>query len=257
LYFQDGSAVELVGLSYSSIKWLSEMFAQGHYKHRTVTRINADCCTTEEWTLKEWANKIKASFEQHFFVSDNSPVERRSDLINKTNIYKDTFNSEQPWTDYQLRCNFPITMAVAPDLFKPDNAWAALQVVRSKLLGPLGMVTLDPDDWTYRGYYDNANQSSDRNVAHGYNYHQGPEWVWPVGYFLRAYLYFGKILGKQREAQGFCMSVMSAHYTHVQQSHVRGVPELTNKNGENCPHSNPIQAWSMACILEVLNEIEQ
>ena len=99
--------------------------------------------------------------------------------------------------------------------------------------------------------------TGDRTVAHGYNYHQGPEWVWPVGYFLRAYLHFGQAVGKRSEAVGFCMSVLSGHYTHVQNSHWRGIPELTNKKGEKCPHSNPIQAWSMACLLEVLRDIQQ
>ena len=255
LFFQDGSAVELVGLSYSSIRWLAEMNAKGFYKFASVTRVNEDC-STQEWTLKEWSHKIEANFEQHFFVVKNNPKDKRPDLMNKEYIYKDTLNSSQPWTDYQLRCNFPITMAVAPELFDPKHAWVALQIARKSLLGPLGMATLDPDDWMYRPYYDNSNQSGDRTIAHGYNYHQGPEWVWPVGYFLRAYLYFGKVLGAQKESQGFCMSVLSQHYTHVQQSHWRGIPELTNKNGEVCHDSNPIQAWSMACLLEVLKDIE-
>ena len=75
--------------------------------------------------------------------------------------------------------------------------------------------------------------------------------------FFRAYLAVSKRVNKEEEARGFIMAVLSGHFVEVQRSHWRGIPELTNAKGAFCPGSNPIQAWSMSCLLEVLYDLEK
>lgn len=171
---RDGSAVELIGLSKCVITWLATLNQRGDYPYDGVKRQGTNGQVTK-WTFNEWAEKIQNNFTKHFWI-DTEPKEGeiRPDLINKRGIYKDCYGASQEWTDYQLRSNFPIAMVAAPELFDPKSAWIALENAGKYLLGPLGMKTLDPDDWAYRGDYDNSDDSENFNTSHGFNYHQGP-----------------------------------------------------------------------------------
>ena len=88
-------------------------------------------------------------------------------------------------------------MAVAPELFVKEQARRCLQIVEEVLMteGAMGIKTLDPSDKNYRGDYDNDDETN------GHNYHQGPEWVWPVGYFLQAKIIFGGYKNKEEASQ--------------------------------------------------------
>lgn len=207
----------------------------------------------------EWNRKIQENFEKLFYVSeDPSDVnEKHPNLVHKRGIYKDSYGASSPWCDYQLRPNFTIAMVVAPELFTTQNAWKALEIAEKKLLGPLGMKTLDPDDMVYCGTYDNALDNDNYNLAKGFNYHQGPEWLWPVGYFLRAKLYFSRLMGPETTAKTIFLvkNVLSRHYVHLERSPWKGLPELTNENGQYCPFSCETQAWSIAAVLETLYDL--
>uniref|UniRef100_A0A3P8XNX5 Glycogen debranching enzyme n=1 Tax=Esox lucius TaxID=8010 RepID=A0A3P8XNX5_ESOLU len=254
---RDGSAVEIVGLSKSALRWLVDLNKKGLFPH-TSMKIQRD---GKEVTVsyEDWNNKIQAKFEKNFYVShdEKDPNEKHPDLVHKRGIYKDSHGASSPWCDYQLRPNFCIAMVVAPELFTVKRAWEALEVTEKKLLGPLGMKTLDPDDMVYCGVYDNALDNDDYNKARGFNYHQGPEWLWPIGYFLRAKLYFAKKLGKETYEQTVYLvkSILSQHYVHLERSSWKGLPELTNENGQYCPFSCESQAWSISTVLEVLHDM--
>ncbi|KAG8178835.1 hypothetical protein JTE90_016506 [Oedothorax gibbosus] len=258
---RNGSAVEIVGLCKSTVKWLHSMFMAGHYPYAMVERIDTDKETglkkTIFLTFKSWSDLIEKNFEKHFYVSETkSPGD--SKMINQRGIYKDTVNASQEWADYQFRPNFAIAMCVAPELFKKEHAWTALKNAENFLLGPLGMRTLDPSDWAYEGNYDNSDDSSNTKTARGWNYHQGPEWVWPIGYFLRAKLTFSSMIGNEEfiKTLAFIKRIMSRHFLEIQKSKWRGLPELTNKDGVYCRDSCVVQAWSHATLLEVLFDMD-
>ncbi|XP_033960867.1 glycogen debranching enzyme isoform X2 [Pseudochaenichthys georgianus] len=254
---RDGAAVEIVGLSKSAVRWVVELHVKGVFPYDGA-KVHRD--GKEEFlSYSQWNQQLQQTFEAGFWVSGDpgDPNEKHADLVHKKGIYKDSYGASSAWCDYQLRPNFTIAMVVAPELFTVEKAWLALEMAEKKLLGPLGMKTLDPDDMVYCGVYDNSLDNDNYNLAKGFNYHQGPEWLWPVGYFLRAKLYFAKKQGEESYAKTVTMvkNVLSRHYTHLERSPWKGLPELTNESGQFCPFSCESQAWSLSTVLEVLFDL--
>ncbi|EGD79955.1 hypothetical protein PTSG_10237 [Salpingoeca rosetta] len=167
---------------------------------------------------------------------------------------KDVVGSTHRYTDYQLRPNVAIAMTVAPDLFTPARANHHLDICDQFLVGGMGMRTLDPHDWNYRPNYVNSYDGPDKAIAKGWNYHQGPEWLWPVGFHFRARLKFAKERGKAiHQANRY----LARHEAHIQRTPWMGLPELFNENGSECPDSCPTQAWSIGCLIELLHDIHE
>ena len=118
----------------------------------------------------------------------------------------------------------------------------------------MGMKTLSPNDPAYRGDYNNDNDSNDRNVAKGWNYHNGPEWVWPLGYFLLAKLRYN-LFSTKEQLKSYVMDILKPHAQHLRVDPWMGLPELTNSHGKECYQSCRTQAWSAATIIEALYEL--
>lgn len=79
---RDGSAVELVGLQASVLKFLESC---SDYPYKSVERESSNGTKTK-WTFKEWSEKIERNFEKYFYVSEHDT----SPLVHKKKIYKDT-----------------------------------------------------------------------------------------------------------------------------------------------------------------------
>ncbi|KAF1815982.1 hypothetical protein P152DRAFT_479814 [Eremomyces bilateralis CBS 781.70] len=271
---RDGAAVEITGLLFSTLAWLTQLPAA---KKLATNGVEKPDGSTVTWS--EWAKLIKDNFERCYYVPSNESEDQGHDvepeLINRRGIYKDLYRSGKPYEDYQLRPNFPIAMVVAPDLFSVSHAISALHAGDQYLRGPLGMATLDPGDLNYRPYYVNSEDSDDFATSKGRNYHQGPEWVWPLGFFLRALLIFGLAEVDQVAAkENWSDERRREKHTEVfQQVHQRlkgcraairddgnwwkGLTELTQKGGELCPDSSPTQAWSAGCLLDLFQEARE
>ncbi|KAJ2765800.1 bifunctional 4-alpha-glucanotransferase/amylo-alpha-1,6-glucosidase, partial [Coemansia nantahalensis] len=263
---RDGAAIEIVGLQKSALRWLAALARDG-----LLARDGVALADGTRVRYADWDAQLQHNFERHFWVpldpGDDAAYHVDSTLVSRRGIYRDTVGSSTAWADYQFRPNIAVAMSVAPELFDPDHALACLHAMGAVLAAPLGMRTLDPGDRRYRPHYDNSNDSSDPLVAQGINYHQGPEWLWPAGYFLHAQLLFLRSAVDARPASDDMRTHArraALHRTHAQMvalkrhiaaSPFAGLPELTNLDAARCPDSCESQAWSSGCLLMALDLI--
>ena len=241
---RDGAAVEIIGLLKSALRWVCQLDKKV-FKFEGVKTASG-----QYLEYKEWNKRLQENFERFFWID---PDERGS--ASTASIYKDTVGASRKWQDSQLRPNFCIAMAVAPELFSSERANAALRIVSKRLIGPLGICTLDPSDKEYHGDYHNDNDSTDIAIAHGWNYHQGPEWVWPLGFFLEAWHIFAH--NAESATPRHAMRWLVGHRSMLRKAPWRSLPELTNSKGQHCHHSCPAQAWSLGTLLAAMRAMNE
>ena len=238
---RDGASVEITGLVYSTLLWVSHLHERGQYKYEGVSISSSGGSIT----FKDWAAKIKANFERCYWIPldprDDALYDVNSKIVNRRGIYKDLYRSGKEYEDYQLRPNFPIAMTIAPDLFNPQRALHAIAVADSALRGPYGMATLDPSDFNYHPNYINSDDSTDFATAKGRNYHSGPEWLWPLGFLCRAMMHFDLKRRKSHEERLETYQQVTKRLEGcmkmVHDSTWAGLTELTNYNGSFCGDS--------------------
>ncbi|CAF1470089.1 unnamed protein product [Rotaria sp. Silwood1] len=136
----------LVALARVTISWIIHMNKQGYYPYDSVETSSGSSGKTK-LLFTHWLNLIDENFEKEFWIDESNS----SEFVNRKQIYKDTVNS------------------------------TPLKQVETILLGKYEIKTPDSSDYNYVGDYYNDDDSHDYKRAHGFNYHNEPEWLWLTG----------------------------------------------------------------------------
>lgn len=115
--------------------------------------------------------------------------------------------------------------------------------VEERLLTPLGLRTLAPDDPAYVGRY--VGGPKERDLA----YHQGTVWPWLLGPFVEAWVRVrGSTPEAKREARERFLGPLFAHLDAAGLGHIS---EIADGDPPHPPRGCPFQAWSVGEALRL------
>jgi glycogen debranching enzyme len=132
--------------------------------------------------------------------------------------------------DASIRPNQLLALSVTGG---PGAPAGTLAVCRTRLLTPLGLRSLAPDDPAYRGVHRGT--AEQRDAA----YHEGTVWPWTIGSFVGAALALGE------PVEG----VLDGLEAHVGEAGLGSVSETADGDAPHGTTGCPFQGWSVAELL--------
>lgn len=150
----------------------------------------------------------------------------------------DCITDGQP--DPAIRPNQIFAVSLPHSPLPPERQASVVRVVQEKLLTPMGLRSLSPEDPRYRRRYGGSWESRDRA------YHQGTVWAWLIGPFIEAYL-------RVHDAGSFAIAQarqwMSAFDEHLEVAGLGTVSEIFDGDPPHAPRGCIAQAWSVGEVL--------
>ncbi|HJW15281.1 MAG TPA: amylo-alpha-1,6-glucosidase, partial [Thermoanaerobaculia bacterium] len=146
-------------------------------------------------------------------------------------------------SDASLRPNQIFAVSLSDDLLPPHRARAVYWAVRSRLLTPFGLRTLDPRDPRYRG------RSSDSVEDRALALHQGAAWPWLLGAFADAHF---RVLGQSEETRRSMQLWLERLKAHVAEAGVGSISEAFDGDEPQTPRGCFAEARSVAEIARIL-----
>ncbi|MBV9080200.1 MAG: glycogen debranching enzyme family protein [Elusimicrobia bacterium] len=178
-------------------------------------------------------DRALASFQKRFWNPDDESLFDVVDVNHDVGINDRSFRPNQilavgglPWTFVDL-----------------DRARKIVASVEKRLLTPLGLRTLAPDQPGYRGRYEGSPWERDAG------YHQGAAWPWLMGPFVEAWVRAagGDAKAKRAARERFLVPLL----THLKDAGVGHISELADGDAPHWPRGCPFQAWSLGELIRL------
>ena len=208
-----GKAVEINALWYNALKLLS------HWLEQT-----GDTGAAEHY--KDHANRARVSFNDRFWFAERGYL---YDVID--------CNGQQGTHDVSFRPNQLFAISLENPVLEEARWRSVVDLVEEKLLTPVGLRSLSPDDPEYKPVYGGDLRARDGA------YHQGTVWAWLIGPFIDAWL---KVHADDKAAARKFLATFPVHLSD------NGIGTIAEVFDARAPHMSGgciAQAWSVAEVL--------
>ncbi len=202
-----GKAVEINALWYNALRWL-ERWEQELDETARAQRI------------AEYAQRAHSSFNRRFWYA-------------KGGFLYDVVDGEKG-DDPSCRPNQVFAISLSHPVLDKERWGSVMEVVRQRLLTPLGLRSLAPGEPDYKPTYHGDLRS--RDAA----YHQGTVWPWLIGPFIDAWLKLHP--NDKGEARRFLQGLAD----HLGEACMGSISEVADAEEPFRPRGCIAQAWSVA-----------
>jgi predicted glycogen debranching enzyme len=207
-----GKAVEINALWYNALRLLANWL-----------RENGDETSAQRYD--EQAEQARASFNSRFWFEEGGYLYDVVDVDGGSG----NDSSCRPNQLFAISLDYPVLDAKHWKLI--------LDVVEKKLLTPVGLRTLSPDDPNYKPIYGGDLRSRDGA------YHQGTVWAWLIGPFIDAWL---KVHPHDRAA---ARKFLETFPVHLSDDGIGTISEVFDAREPHMAGGCIAQAWSVAEVL--------
>lgn len=218
-------------LTWMDAKMGDEVFTPRHGKAVEINALwyNALCLLGDG----QLAARVKESFVQAFWIS---PFRGLADV------------AREDGRDLSVRPNQIFAASLPNSPLNLEQQRAVVEVVRRELLTPLGLRTLATGEPKYIGRLIGGVYDRDRA------YHNGTIWPWLIGPFLDAHL---RVNGRSAQSVEQARDWLKPLLGHLKgEACIGSISECADGDPPHRPVACPAQAWSVAEVLRLAQELE-